>query len=142
MRSIKVRMLAFILPIVILSMVILTLRSESASRNIISEQTAKQMDSELRGQANTIVAELESVSTIAQSLSGFVGGTYQETSLTAYEDALKNIISTNELVNGSGIWFEPNVYDSTQTYVGPYAYKDGEETVITYDYSNEEYNYF
>ena len=97
MRSIKVRMLAFILPIVILSMGILTLSSESASRNIISEQTAKQMDSELRGQANTIVAELESVSTIAQSLSGFVGGTYQETSLTAYEDALKNIISTNSL---------------------------------------------
>lgn len=142
MRSIKVRMLAFILPIVILSIGVLTLSSEAASRNIISEQTAGQMDSELRGQANTIIAELEGVATIAQSLSGFVGSTYQDTALTAYEDVLKDIIFTNELVSGSGIWFEPNVYDPAQTYMGPYAYKDGEAAVITYDYSNEEYNYF
>ncbi len=142
MRSIKVRMLVFILSIVILAIGVLMLSSDSASRGIITEQMSRQMDSELRGQANEIIAELEGVATIAQSLSKFVGSTYQDTTLTAYETVLKNTIFTDELVSGSGIWFEPNVYDPSETYIGPYAYKDGGDAVITYDYSNEEYNYF
>ena len=55
---------------------------------------------------------------------------------------MAGIIEHNELIRGSGIWFEPNVYDAQERYVGPYIYKDGDSIITTYDYSNAEYNYF
>ena len=71
-----------------------------------------------------------------------VGNTYQDLELKTYEDVLAGIIEQNELISGSGIWFEPNVYDAQERYVGPYIYKDGDSIITTYDYSNAEYNYF
>ena len=35
-----------------------------------------------------------------------------------------------------------DAYDPDQEYVGPYVYKDGSSTVVTYDYSNADYDYF
>ena len=46
------------------------------------------------------------------------------------------------MVLGNGIWFEPNVYDASQKYVGPYFYKEDGKIVTTLDYSNAEYDYF
>ena len=61
--------------------------------------------------------------------------------LSDYEEMLTNVITQEDIVSGSGIWFAPYAYDSNEKYVGPYVYKDGSSTVITYDYSNAEYDY-
>ena len=55
---------------------------------------------------------------------------------------MSKAIFNSELVIGSGIWFEPYVYDENEKYEGPYVYKDGDSAKITFDYSNAEYNYF
>ena len=52
------------------------------------------------------------------------------------------ILSRYDLVVGSGFWFEPNYYKKDSKFYGPYFYKDGSKVVITWDYSNEQYNYF
>ena len=51
-------------------------------------------------------------------------------------------IKSDDLIFGSGYWFEPNAYDSAQKYYGPYKYKDGGNIKLTWDYSNSEYDYF
>ena len=51
-------------------------------------------------------------------------------------------IKSDDLIFGSGYWFEPNAYDSAQKYYGPYKYKDGGNIKLTWDYSNAEYDYF
>ena len=51
-------------------------------------------------------------------------------------------IKSDDLIFGSGYFFEPNAYDSAQKYYGPYKYKDGGNIKLTWDYSNAEYDYF
>ena len=48
----------------------------------------------------------------------------------------------NELVMGSGLWFEPYTYVADEEYMGPYVYKEGSGVTTTYDYTNAEYDYF
>lgn len=141
MKNIRTKMLVFILPVVILAMFLLTLVSVESSRRIIYNQIAKEMKSELTAQNQTILNKLENVSETARSLSFMVGTTYQDLDLPKYEEMLSKVTLSNDLILGSGIWFEPNMYDSAQKYVGPYVYRDGENLVTTYDYSNAEYDY-
>ena len=59
-----------------------------------------------------------------------------------YKGTITKIITNNDTVLGSGIWFEPYMFDEKEMYMGPYWYKDGGQIVETYDYSNAEYDYF
>jgi len=141
-KKIGTKMLTFILPVIILAMAILTIISAKSSERIINEQILNRMATELNKQMGAIGNYLNEVSTTATTLSRTVGTTYQTTDLATYEKMLGEVIQDNDLVLGSGIWFEPNVYDSNEKYVGPYIYKDGGNVVVTYDYSNEAYDYF
>lgn len=140
--NIGTRLLALVLPVIIVAMVLLTYISAINSSKIISEKINQWMDSELTANCNEIEAYLSSVSEMSQTLANVVVATYQGTSMTEYEDMIGKMIMQNDLVLGSGIWFEPYVYDKNEKYMGPYVYKDGGKAVVTYDYSNAEYDYF
>lgn len=141
-KKIRTKLLLGTIPFILVSMVILTWISGSSSKQTITEQISNRMEAELSSNINDINAYLDVVRTTAMNLAHTVGATYKSTSMDDYEAAFEKVIWDNELVMGSGIWFEPNVYDTTQKYMGPYWYKDGENTVLTYDYSNAEYDYF
>lgn len=85
---------------------------------------------------------LNSVLDMATTIANLVESSYQTTDMEVYENILGNIISANDIVLGSGLWFEPYAFDSNEKYMGPYVYKDGGSMVTTYDYSNEDYDYF
>ncbi len=85
---------------------------------------------------------LDSVASMATMIADMVETGYTSTDMESYEKILANIISDNEIVLGSGLWFEPYVYDSNEEYMGPYVYKTGDTITTTYDYSNADYNYF
>lgn len=142
MKSIKTKMLITILPIIILSMIFLTFSSANASKKSILKQTGNLMSSELNGEITNISREIREVEMMADMISSTVSNTYQTATLKEYEKVLGEIIYTNDLAMGSGIWFEPYQFDKAQKYVGPYIYKDGEQPAVTYDYSNAEYDYF
>lgn len=141
-RKLSIRMVTLILPIVIVAMVILTIVSASNSRTIINNQIQAQMSAELKAQNNTIKSYLDSVSSMAQDISIMVGKTYTSTEMDTYLSILEQTIQTNDLVLGSGLWFEPNIYQADEKYVGPYVYKEGSKVETTYQYSNAEYDYF
>lgn len=141
-RSIGIKMLLGILPVVVLVLALLARLSESTSRNLIDEQSNSSMQSELKANVNGINDYLNVVETTAMNIAHMVGTSYQTTEIDAYGSTIKNIIWDNDLILGSGIWFEPNVYDRQKKYVGPYWYKDGDKTELTYDYSNADYDYF
>lgn len=141
-KSIRSRMLFIILPVLILAMTFLTISSSSSSQKIIEEQIKQQMETILSSRSENINENFRNIEQIASNLSYTIGATYQSTSLAEYEEMLSEIIFSDELILGAGIWFEPYEYDSSQMYVGPYIYKEGEMAAVTYDYSNEEYDYF
>ncbi len=141
-KKIGTKMLALILPVVIVSMLLLTLISSSSSKTIIYQQIASRMQAELSAQSGVMGEELHTVAAMAQSISRVIGTTYRTTSMDTYEVMLGELIKDNDMVLGSGLWFEPYAYSASDEYMGPYVYKDGDSIVTTYDYSNAEYDYF
>ena len=141
-KKIRARMLSFILPVIILAMTILTFISVNSSKNIINNQISSRMETELSCAKEKMNQYLYSVSNMATAISRVVQTSYKTTSLAEYEEMLGSIIRDNDIVLGSGLWFEPYAYDASEEYIGPYVYKNGSELVTTYDYSNAEYDYF
>ncbi|MBQ6441266.1 MAG: methyl-accepting chemotaxis protein [Lachnospiraceae bacterium] len=141
-KKISTRMLAIIVPVLIASMVILSMISVVNSRNSIKNQIEGRMQAEMKAAEESVENELNAVTTMAEVIARSVAATYTYTSLTAYETMLGEIISGNDTVLGSGIWFEPYAFVKSQEYMGPYIYKNGSEIEVTYDYSNATYDYF
>ena len=141
-KKIGTKMLVVILPVVILAMLLLTAVIGCSSRDIINDQIDSRMQEELSAQSGVMGEDLHTVSSMAQSISRVVATTYQTTSMDTYEKMLGELIQDNDMVSGSGLWFEPYAYQADAEYMGPYVYKDGDQLATTYDYSNAEYNYF
>ena len=135
-------MLAFILPVVIAGLTIFMMVSIGTGREILLEQMDKEMQEHLSAELNEMDSSLTGVSNLAKEIASVVSYTYKTTSLETYESLLGEVIYNSDMVDGSGIWFEPYVYDTEREYVGPYVYKAGETPATTYDYSNAEYDYF
>lgn len=79
-----------------------------------------------------------------------MGASYLATDIAAlpdvpaekYLEVAKANIKKSDMIVGSGFWFEPYYYDQAQKYYGPYVYPDGDNMVVTWDYSNADYDYF
>ena len=141
LHKISTKMLAVILPVVILSMGVLAAISAQSSKAIIEEQIANRMDAEINAEMNDISRELSVVERSAMDLSRVVGITYSYVQTYTYQDMLKKIVNDNPMVMGSGIWFEPYAFSRAKEFVGPYAYREGDEILVTQDYATPEYNY-
>lgn len=140
-QSISTKMIAVILPVVIISMGVLTFISARSGKEIIEEQIANRMDAELNSEINGIAKELATVEANARDLSRVVGCTSAFVQTGPYEVMLKKIVADNPMVVGAGLWFAPYSYKSSKEFVGPYAFRNGEEIEITNDYATPEYNY-
>lgn len=141
-RKMGVKMMAVILPVIIVSMAILSVISvKSGSENINSEISAR-MDAELQVQDDLITNYFSQITDIANTLANTVLTTFDRVDIAAYENLLTKIVEENDALVGSGIWFEPYVFDQEQEYMGPYARKDNAITYITYANSSEDSSYF
>ena len=141
-KKVGTKMMAIILPVIIISMVVLMIISATTSSSLLMEQIDERMNAELSGNENSIVGAFNQEKAKAAGIASSVAATYKGTSISEYEEVLCNVMETDSMAYGSGLWFEPNVFDASQKYVGPYAYLEGSDAVITYDYSNADYDYF
>lgn len=141
-KKITSQLLTVLLTVMLASMLLLSFISYSQSENIIKGQIETMMNSELDKQTNLIESKISRISSMAADLGSGVETTYTSTALSQYEELLSSMIKKDSLVLGSGIWFEPYVYDKSEKYIGPYVHKDGDKTVVTYEYSNAQYDYF
>ena len=142
MKKIGTRMLCTILPVIIVAMAFSTWMSATSSKKLISQEIEGQMQVMLEAELGGIQNTLNEVSTSSERVGGMVAQSYSSVSLQQIEKMLENVVKSRDFVLGSGIWFEPKVYDPAKEYVGPYAHRDGDKVLVTYDYSNAAYNYF
>ena len=140
-KKIKTKMLVSILPVIAVVLIALTLIAAVSCLNMVNTKVQESMTATLDAETGSINQELEAVKATATTLSSTVASSYKTLVLSDYEKMLTNVITQKDIVSGSGIWFAPYAYDSNEKYVGPYVYKDGSSTVVTYDYSNAEYDY-
>ena len=141
-KRISSKMMALILPFVIIAMVVLTAVSISSSKKAIHDQTDQTMKAELSAREGEMGEYLDSVSNMATTIANLVETSYKQVKWEEYEGMLGNIIMDNELVMGSGLWFAPYAFDEKEEYMGPYVYKEGDGVTTTFDYSNADYDYF
>lgn len=141
-KKIGTKMLVIILPILVLAQIVLTIMSATSSEMLVDEKTQESMEAELRANSAEVTGYLQDVETLADSIAKVVATSYTYTPWEQYEVMLQEMIAMNDIVLGSGLWFEPYAYDPTQQYYGPYVYKDGSGTVTTWEYSNDVYDYF
>ncbi len=147
--SIRWKMILLIVPVVVAALIVLAFVTTSISKNIILDRTQSEMQAILGEHTNSIKGELDGIKLQAETLANSVAGSYKTNTFADYEQTLTSIVTQNDNILGSGLWFEPNVYDKAQTYYGPYWYKemteDGSWTgqiLMVWDYSNAEYDYF
>ncbi len=141
-KKIGTKMLVMILPVLVLAQIVLTIMSATSSNALVDEKTQQAMEAELKANNSIVGGYLRDVKTLADAIAISVADSYTYTAWADYEKMLQDMIATNDIVLGSGLWFEPYAYDPEQQYYGPYVYKDGNSTVTTWDYSNAEYDYF
>ena len=141
MKSIKVKMLLMILPLVIAAILVISFISCLLSDRAISGQTDQTAQQTLYAAENAVNGDLEKIRSTAENISELVSATYHNANMDDYEMGLSKIIKDNPMILGSGLWFEKNVYKNNE-YMGPYWYRDGDDIVKTMDYSNAEYDYF
>lgn len=141
-KKIGTKMLVLILPVLVLAQIVLTIMSATSSNVLVDEKTQEAMEAELKANNFKVEGYLRDIEILADAIAITVADSYSYTAWEDYEQMLKDMIATNDIVLGSGLWFEPYAYDPEQQYYGPYVFKDGNSMVTTWDYSNAEYDYF
>ena len=140
--GIQAKLLLLIIPTVAIALIAIGVITGMMSKRLLTETTEREMTATIGSLENSVNGQLVEVQRTARTLAQLVAGSYKETSLAAYKDAFSAVVQDNDMVLGSGIWFEPNIYDADEKYVGPYWYKDGGDVVETMEYSNASYDYF
>ena len=141
--GIRQKQIAFLLPVIIIALTVLLVLTSNASDKVNTYQGISDVPGVyLTNGMSETEASLDKVIAMAKEEAGVCAVNYSGRTLSEYENIFTQIINTNDFVLGSGIWFEPYVYDPLQQYVGPYVYKDGDQIATTYDYSNADYDYF
>lgn len=143
-KKIGTKLLAGILPVVIIAMASLTLISTQTGRTLVREQTQERMTAELAVQEAVINNELTVISNTVQSVAGTVGNSYVSSTQYNLETTLQQVVQENDSIYGSGIWFEPNAFSGADKYMAPYVHRvDGKSALVTtYERSDETYDYF
>ena len=106
--GIRGQMLIKLLPTVIIAMVALTLVSAINSKTTINNETQNTMNSELQSNSNQINADLDLVRNQAVNLAREVSIYYKNTSMDVFKKSFSEAINSSDIINGAGIWFEPN----------------------------------
>jgi len=141
MKSIRT---LFITITVVITVAIFTAQA-AISYFSFSEISYEAVENNLKTQAEKEAAILNSVLTGVGKASSSLADTVA--SMSRIDDAtLFNIIGNQlkkePMIFGGGFWMEPYYVDPAQKYYGPYVYNDNGTQAVTWDYSNEEYDYF
>ncbi|MBO5623563.1 MAG: methyl-accepting chemotaxis protein, partial [Butyrivibrio sp.] len=140
--SLRAKMLLCILPVMAIAMAGLTYVSANQISTTMQEMNTETMNATVIANANIVDGKLKIIKTSCVDIAQMISTSYRFVTMDNYKGTINKIIANNDSVLGSGIWFEPYVFDQNEMYVGPYWYKDGGNIVETYDYSNAEYDYF
>jgi methyl-accepting chemotaxis protein len=124
-----------------IAMILLTYIATSQSKEAIREAKSEAMEQSVTASVNAVEGKLDVIKNTAVNLTEMIATSYKFVQMDNYAATITGIITENDSVLGAGVWFEPNVFDAKETYIGPYWYKEGANVVETWDYSNAEYDY-
>lgn len=139
----SIRTSIIIIAVLIITLIFLIQSALNAYQlNQLADTTIKQsLGNESQHKAAVLNDYISKVGNVAYSLSRTIASlnTYD---INTYAPLIENSIKPIPSVYGSGYWLEPYVYGPQAKYYGPYMAKDQGAVNLTWDYSNESYDYF
>lgn len=139
--SIRAKTLLAILPLLLLTTITLSWVSYHYSAQIIESEVNAKMEYQSSLTIKTFQADLNSPIAVGEAIARFTEKGTSGITKDQYAAFLQNVIPSNSLIFGAGIWFEPFAYKNDVKYFGPYAYKDKGKVVYTEEYEEPSYNY-
>lgn len=142
MVKLRTRLIIVIAPLLIFTLLLSYLGSLRVATLHLNREIDERVNSEAKLQKAELEKNLNIAKQVSNDLSAVISNTFQLIELEEYIAIMHSIVSKNQFVLGTGIWFEPYAYDESAMYLGPYVYKSGSKIITTYEYSNENYDYF
>ncbi|MGE5404755.1 MAG: methyl-accepting chemotaxis protein [Candidatus Saccharibacteria bacterium] len=110
--------------------------------NIVTSEVGKNLQLQAKNEASTLYTRMSQVGNnsyyLARNLENLPSYTTANTDLL--NSIIQGYIAKDDLIYGSGFWFEPYAYDISQKYYGPYVIRG--QKAIDWEYSNAKYDYF
>ncbi|MCR5833538.1 MAG: methyl-accepting chemotaxis protein [Selenomonadaceae bacterium] len=132
----------FLVSVVVITAILLSIQT-FLSINQFKEGMDEQVRMTMKATAGETANKLnEQLSQIIEKTSGLSIGvsnlkTYDTDSIYGM---MNNFVASSELIYGSGIWFEPGVYNGLK-FFGPYMKRSGGRIELTMEYNTPEYTY-
>lgn len=136
-KKLSVKTAAILIPIFLIGIIVFNL--------LLSKEFSKVINDNIKSRIEVTSKEIDHTLHSSGGLSELLAETIQQagSSLTQdqYKGILEGYIASNETISGSGIWYEPYMYDKNRKFFGPYVSRDGDKYALTQEYETEEYNY-
>lgn len=143
LKKIGTKLVLGILPVVVIAMAVLTMISAQSGREIITEQMQERMVAELGAQEAAITGELELITSTTVNLANTIKNGYKTVTPSALESTISQVVAGNDMILGSGVWFEANVYRTNEQCYAPYVDCNTPGLAATYfEAGAEEKDYF
>ena len=110
-RKMGAKMMVVILPVIMISMTVLTVISVQSGSKSINSEISSRMEAELQVQDDQVTSYFRQITDIADMLSNAVLTSFDRVDIVAYENLLTKVVEENDFVVSSGIWFEPYVFN-------------------------------
>ena len=141
LTSIRAKTFLTIIPLFLITMTTLSWISYHYSAQIIESEMNAKMDLQTAATLEKFRADLNGPTALGETIARFTEKGNHAISKEQYSAFLQNVIPSNPLIVGSGVWFEPFSYKADVKYFGPYAYKDKGQIVYTEEYEKTDYDY-
>ncbi|OLN32525.1 methyl-accepting chemotaxis protein [Desulfosporosinus metallidurans] len=139
--SVRGKTMLTILPLIIVTLVVMTAISYKYSQSLLSDEIQNKMSAKLQGTIKDIEKQLTEHGTLVEGIATTANSASASLSPEQYSNLLVKTVETGDVTFGTGLFFEPYAYKKDVKYFGPYAYKDKDKVVFTDEYSNEKYDY-
>lgn len=140
--SVSGKTMLTILPLVLLTLVAMSVISYKYSETLLVNEIEKKMTAQLNGTIKDIEKQLTAHDTLLQGLARTVESVGNGLEAEEYSTLLKKMITANNVTFGAGVWYEPYAYNTETQYFGPYVYKDKDAKIVfTNEYAEPQYDY-
>ncbi|WP_322905254.1 methyl-accepting chemotaxis protein [Paenibacillus campi] len=140
-RSIKTRTMATLIPIVLITLILISLVSYLFSRASLSEQVDQSTIKSLQLITNDINAQLVNHAAFVSAMASVAGTLEGSTAIANYGQIGIDNLKFAPFTYGTGVFFANGAYAPNVKYRSIYAYREGDQLKVTQTYDDPAYDY-
>lgn len=125
--GIRGKLLAGIVPFVVIALVLLTVISGVSGRNIITNQIHENMTTELEANARDVNDKVGELEVTGKDIAVAIAHAFGNIPEANLNQMIGELVSSNDLVTACAIWCDPYVAGPDRQHFAPFFYRDGDK---------------